>query len=103
MDRPYRFLGRAWEDSEERDDEVDAQIRLQVLVRLATTGRAYGLRRHLRRRSGVDIGAEQRRLCEEVRRDVLLRRYRTRCQQRMRVRSHLRHRQGDRLYTGGLG
>src|SRR5215204_7620173 len=36
-------LGLAGEHPEERDDEVDAEERLRVLVRLAPAGRAYRL------------------------------------------------------------
>src|SRR5215213_2220535 len=59
-DQPYELLGRAWEYAEQRDDEVDAKIRLEVVVRLAAANgqdrcrchRLVGRLRRIRRDDG---------------------------------------------------
>src|SRR5919198_4869353 len=67
-----RLLGRAREDPEQRDDEVDTQVRLEVRVRLAATGRAHRLRAHVSLGNVLDVGLCALRVSEHLIRGIAL-------------------------------
>src|SRR5947209_13196420 len=95
-------LARWREDAEQRDDEIDAEIRLEVVVRLAAANRRNRLWGHRNRiRAGV-VDAGSAGLCHNgagrARGVPLIRRG----QERMAVRRNLRHRERDRLDAAGL-
>src|SRR5262245_23165450 len=90
-----------WEDPKQRNNKVNAKVRLKVGVRLAATSAADALRAHCNGRRGVTIHILAR-LCEHAGSRVCRARARRRSEQRVTVRRYLRHSQRHLFYTPSL-
>src|SRR4051812_28073543 len=64
------LLGRAREDAEQRDDEVDTKVRLKVRMRLAAARRCDGLWTTVRIRGGYKVELAKQAGCRQVILDV---------------------------------
>jgi hypothetical protein len=92
-----------WENPEQRDNEIYAQIRLEIGVRLTPTNRPYGGGPHIDVRRAFDVGSKRAyRLSQHESRRVRLIPDIRRGKQRMAMRGHLAYGQRDLFRPTGL-
>src|SRR6266576_809132 len=105
MGRPSSFsLGLRREDSEQRDDELDTEVRLEIVVRLAAPDWRDGaaVERGRGNVRPVGEGVLGRRLCQNLLARRVLRPLVERTEQRVAVRRNLLHGQRHGLYAARL-